>query len=206
MEPEGTGHGAMRRVSRGVLRPGALVSTRHVTDIFGKRVALADPDRLVHLQFRRFAGCPACDLHLRELARRHAEIEALGIREAVVFHSPAEALRTHAGDLPFALVADPEKRLYHEFGVETSWRALLSPAALIPLARVIGHGLAMVVRDRRPMPPLRPVGGRFGLPADLLIAGNGQVLASKYGEHLDDQWSADDLIALASSVGGGSRA
>lgn len=189
-----------RRAPAGQLRPGAGVSPRQVSDIAGNGVALPDPTRLVHLQFRRFAGCPACDLHLRGLARRHAEIEALGVREVVVFHSPADELRVHAGDLPFALIADPDQRLYREFGVESSWRALLAPAAWIPLARVLGRGLVSAVRDRRPMPPLRPAGGRFGLPADLLIGTDGRVLASKYGEHLDDQWSADDLIALARGV------
>jgi hypothetical protein len=114
-----------------------------------------------------------------------------------VFHSPADELRRHVGDLPFTLIADPEQRLYREFGVEYGLRALLSPSAWGPLARAVAHGLVAVVRDRKPLPPLRPEGGRFGLPADLLIASDGRVLASKYGAHLDDQWSAEELIAIA---------
>ncbi|MEE3918755.1 hypothetical protein V2I01_10735 [Micromonospora sp. BRA006-A] len=54
----------------------------------GTGVDLPDPDRLIHLQFRRFAGCPVCNLHLRSIVRRHAEIEAAGVREVVLFHSP----------------------------------------------------------------------------------------------------------------------
>ena len=44
---------------------------------------------------------------------------------------------------------------------------------------------------------LSPHGGRLGLPADFLIAPDGRVMAAKYGEHADDQWSVDEMLALA---------
>ena len=94
-----------------------------------------DPARLTHLQFRRFAGCPICNLHLQSLLARHAEITASGIHEVVVFHSTPEELRTYTGDLPFDVVADPDKKLYKEFGVETSLRGVLDPRATAPLVR-----------------------------------------------------------------------
>jgi hypothetical protein len=53
---------------------------------------------------------------------------------------------------------------------------------------------------RRPAPPAHPEGGRLGLPADFLIAPDGRVLAEKYGAHVDDQWSVDELLTLAASV------
>jgi hypothetical protein len=46
---------------------------------------------------------------------------------------------------------------------------------------------------------LRSSGGPFGLPGDFLIAPSGQVKAAKYGTHAYDQWSVDELIALAKS-------
>ncbi|XXY38586.1 hypothetical protein WMF04_48755 [Sorangium sp. So ce260] len=51
--------------------------------------------------------------------------------------------------------------------------------------------------ERQRAPSLDPHGGRLGLPADLLIASDGRVLAAKYGEHVDDQWSVDELVTLA---------
>ena len=42
-----------------------------------------------------------------------------------------------------------------------------------------------------------PRGGRLGLPGDFLIAPDGRVLACKYGEHADDQWSVDEVLRLA---------
>jgi hypothetical protein len=47
---------------------------------------------------------------------------------------------------------------------------------------------------------VNPAGGRFGLPADFLIAPDGTVLACKYGVHAYDQWSGDDLLTLAKGV------
>lgn len=185
------------RMSRNPVRPGSTVGDRRLTAVSGDQVAVPDPGRLIHLQFRRFAGCPVCNLHLRSVVRRHGEIEAAGVREVVVFHSPAGELLPHTTDLPFAVVADPARRLYTEFGVERSPRALLHPRAWWPILRAVLSGLREVVRGREHLPSTSPHGGRLGLPADFLIAPDGRVLAAKYGEHVYDQWSVDELLELA---------
>ncbi|WNM33560.1 peroxiredoxin-like family protein [Streptomyces sp. Li-HN-5-11] len=186
-----------RRTRRGKPVPGAVVGAHDLTAVSGARVAVPDGDRLTHLQFRRFAGCPICNLHLQSVVRRHAEIAQAGIREVVVFHSPAEELRAHVTDLPFAVIADPAKRLYAEFGVESSPRALLSLRAWAPTARAVLRSAWTILRGRERPPARRPHGGRLGLPADFLIAPDGRVLAAKYGEHAYDQWSVDHLLELA---------
>jgi peroxiredoxin len=178
--------------------PGSVIRDRELTPISGPPIRLVEPGRLVHLQFRRFAGCPVCNLHLRSIVRHHAEIEAAGIREVVVFHSPADELREHAADLPFAVIADPDKQLYVEFGVESARRAVLHPRAWGPIVRGVLRSTWAIVRRRARGPALMPHGGRYGLPADLLIAEDGSVLACKYGEHVYDQWSVDELLDLAS--------
>ncbi len=168
---------------------------RELTTITGEKVPLPDPDRLVHLQFRRFAGCPVCNLHLRSVISRHGEIRAAGIREVVVFHSTAAELREHAGDLPFDVVADPGKDLYREFGVESAPRALLDPRVWPTILRAVAVALPAVLRGRKPAPKAVPDGGRFGLPGDFLIAPDGRTLAAKLGRHAGDQWSVDELLA-----------
>jgi AhpC/TSA family len=165
---------------------------RTLVAIDGSEVPLPDPDRLTHLQFRRFAGCPVCNLHLRTIVARHGEITAVGVREVVVFHSSREELLEHASDLPFAVIADPEKHLYREFGVESSARSLLHPRAWPGIVR----GVVATLRRGDRAPSLRPAGGRFGLPGDFLIAPDGRTLASKYGTHANDQWSVDELLSL----------
>jgi len=109
------------------IAPGDLLGLRRLTAISGEAVPIPDAVRLVHLQFRRFAGCPVCNLHLQSFVRRHDQIEQAGVREVVVFHSSAEELRVHAGHLPFSIIADPEKRLYADFAVASAPRALLVP-------------------------------------------------------------------------------
>ncbi|MFF2203485.1 peroxiredoxin-like family protein [Streptomyces sp. NPDC058145] len=178
-------------------KPKATVERRDLTAVSGDHVAVPDPDRLIHLQFRRFAGCPVCNLHLRTVVQRHQEIGAAGVREVVVFHSPTEELAPHVVDLPFAVVADPDRRLYAEFGVERAPRALLDPRVWGPILRAVVSGTWNVVRGREHLPSAGPHGGRLGLPGDFLIAPDGRVLAAKYGEHAYDQWSVDELLELA---------
>src|SRR5690349_19239184 len=49
-------------------------------------------DELIHLQFRRFAGCPVCNLHLRAFAKQVPQLEGAGVQTIAFFHSSAEAM------------------------------------------------------------------------------------------------------------------
>jgi peroxiredoxin len=181
---------------------GDTVGPHELTTIQGDTVQMPDAQQLVHLQLRRFAGCPICNLHLRTMVTRHDEIVAAGIQEVVVFHSSADTLRRYSGDLPFALVADPDRKLYREFGVESSARSLLDPRVLGPALRGLGKTLGAFARRRGPAPTVVPEGGPLGLPGDFLIAADGRVVASKYGVHAYDQWSVDELLELAGPARG----
>jgi hypothetical protein len=139
------------------------------------------------------------------MSRRHDEITATGVREIVVFHSTATALRPHTYDLPFAVVADPDKRLYAEFGAESSARSLLDPHAWPTIVRAVASSTWAWLRGRQPLPTVRPAGGRYGLPVDILVDPDGLVVAAHYGRHADDQWTVDRLLAEASAVPGLSR-
>ena len=172
------------------------VTTRALVTIADSTIRMPDANCLIHLQFRRFAGCPICNLHLRSFAIRHDEILAADIHEVIVFHSSATELRKYEGDLPFDLIADPTRILYREFGVETTPRALLDPRAWPAIIRGVVTATTAVLRKQKAAPPAEPEGGRLGLPADFLIAPDGRVLASKLGKHADDQWSVDELLAL----------
>lgn len=185
-----------------LISPGTILRPRMLQDVSGRSVAIpqaSGPGKptLVHLQFRRFAGCPVCNLHLRSFARRHRELEMAGVCEVVLFHSPADELRPHTADFPFTIVADPGKRLYAEFGVTSSPRALLDPRAWLPILRAIAFAVAGILTGAVRPPAANPRGGRLGLPADFLIAPNGRVVACKYGAHADDQWSLDEVLAQA---------
>jgi hypothetical protein len=183
-------------VTKDQIPTGTVVLPRELLTVHSQRIRVPDWQQLVHLQFRRFAGCPVCDLHLHEIVHRHSAILAASILEVVVFHTSTEELLRYAGDLPFAVIADPDKRLYAEFGVESGRRALLDPRAWAPILRGVFRSLRAILRGN-PVAPLNVRGGRFGLPADFLIASDGRVLACKYGSHAYDQWSVDEILALS---------
>ena len=174
-----------------MIEPGTTFAPRVLEAVDGAPVAIPDARRRVHLQLRRFAGCPVCNLHLRTFADRAEAIAAAGILEVAVFHSSADVLRPYVRDLPFAVLADPDKVLYRELGVGTSGRAIADPRAWPTIAVSVGRTL----RGDWPAPPAVPEGGRFGLPADFLIGTDGRVIACHYGVHADDQWTVDELLA-----------
>ena len=146
----------------------------------------------LHLQFLRFAGSFVCNLHLRQFVRRDLEIRSAGITEVVIFHSSKEELLRYRGYVPFAVVADPEKLLFEQFGVGSSVWALLHPRAWAKILQ------ASVSKDEPEGKPA-PNGGIWGLPAEFLIAETGIVKAAHYGKHVDDRWSVDELLSLARS-------
>lgn len=143
---------------------------------------------LIHLQFRRFAGCPICSLHLRSFARRHEELTQAGVTVAAVFHSGAEALRNYHADLPFFIIPDEAKRLYAIYGVERGLSAMMHPQSMWAAMR----GMVSA-----PNNPLDAAGGYLGLPADFLIGPEGDLLCVKYGTHADDHWEVDNVLQLA---------
>jgi len=102
------------------------------------------------------------------------------------------------GWLPYVAIADPEKKLYAEFGVEkmspvAALRAALSPRSWRAAWRALTRA-----------PSLRGAAGRgeehLGLPADFLIRPDGRILAARYGRYVDDHWSVDELLDLTRGV------
>lgn len=171
---------------------GDLVERRVIETIQSSHVEIPHPAQLTHLQFRRFAGCPMCNLHIHSFIQRHDELTALGIQEVAVFHSSKKTMHEHHAAAPFALIADPAKSLYAAFGVEASILSVLNPRSWLPAVQgLLRHGVSLPDRGESPL----------GLPADFLIGKDGRVLACKYGSHACDQWTADELLGLARTVG-----
>lgn len=168
------------------LTPGSAAPALVARTILGQPVRIpSDGEPYLHLQFRRFAGCPVCNFHLRTMSLRQPEIAAAGVRQIVFFHSSPEEMLEYQAQLPFDCIADPTKRYYRAYGVETSWRAVLHPG-------VFWSGLRWVLSTGRFY--RKAENGIQGLPADFLIDARGRVVACKYGQHADDHWEVDDLL------------
>jgi len=168
------------------LTAGTMLDPLDLVTIHGEPLRIPDAGRLVHLQFRRYSGCPVCNLHLRNTASRLEELVAAGILETAVFHSSAEAMRDYQAEFPFPLVADPDRRLYAAFGVEhrISATTAVRPRTFRAAARALTSA-----------PSLRGATGKgenhLGLPADFM--------AAHYGRFVDDHWSVDEVLALVST-------
>lgn len=145
-------------------------------------------EKIVHLQFRRFSSCPICNLHLQTFVSRKNELDDANIHEVVFFHSSRQLMLPIQKQMPFDIIADPDKRFYQRFGVETSLRSVLSLKAM-----------SKAIQGHRQMkaPITKAENGRLGLPADFLISPAGELLALHYGKHADDQWSVEDLLSLS---------
>ncbi|NMY11187.1 AhpC/TSA family protein [Pseudomonas veronii] len=167
-------------------------------NIHGTEVTIPRPGSWTHLQFRRFAGCPICNLHLQSIIARDQEIVEAGIREVVVFHSSDAELLHYQGRFRFDVIGDPTKALYRKYGVESSISAFLSLKAWA--ASVKGN-----LKKDKPDITGMPLGGIMGLPAEFLISADGTVKASHYGKHAYDQWSVDELLALSRSPMGSTQ-
>ncbi len=181
------------------LKDGDRLPALELAATIGRSVAIPPADGYVHLQLRRFAGCMICNVHLRQVAQRLPEIRAANVTEVVGFHSTAEEVLRHESELPFTVVADPDRTLYRQFGVERSPFALLSAWRTLPGALV---GAAQTALRTGRLPPLAPTGGELGRPADILIDRHGTVVAVNYGAHAADQWSVDELLRLVSAASG----
>jgi peroxiredoxin len=186
------------------LNAGDTIEPHQFEALSGESVPVPDPEHLVHLELRRFAGCPVCNLHLRSVVVRNDELKAAGIREVVVFHSSAEDLHKYQAELPFDVIPDPDRKLYSEFGVESKPKAILSPAAWPAIFKGLARSIGATIKGKEHAPPVKPAGGSDGLPGDFLIASDGRVIASKYGEHAFDQWSVDEVLSLAKDAGSAS--
>jgi hypothetical protein len=49
-------------------KPGDIVPATTLESVTGGPIKLPDPNRLVHLQFRRFVDCPICNTHIASCA------------------------------------------------------------------------------------------------------------------------------------------
>jgi len=112
-----------------------------------------------------------------------------------VFHSTAETMLEFQGQLPFAAIADPKKKIYADFGAD---RKMPATAALNPrMWWVASSALAQGLRFNRMHGAAGKGEEHSGLPAEFLISPVGRVIAAKYGRRIDDHWSVAELLDLA---------
>jgi thioredoxin-dependent peroxiredoxin len=145
--------------------------------------------RTVLLKFYRFATCPVCNLHLHNFIKDYRHLEALGLTTVVLFHSPAAKVEASRREVaPFDLVPDPDKRIFREYGVETGWTGMFSPAVMRDYMRALAAGF--------PAGMLTSDGGITGNPADFIVDADGRIAFAHYGRHYADSLGAAEIANI----------
>ena len=132
------------------------------------------------LSFYRYASCPFCNLRISQMIQRIDTFKTQGLEILSVFQSPEEKIRQYVGKQkpPFAIVADPERKLYQTYKVETSWMGMLK-------AMVFGMG-DMMKAFSKGFGPGTMEGEKNRLPADFLIGPDGTIIEAYYGKDIGD--------------------
>jgi peroxiredoxin len=146
--------------------------------------------KTVYLSFFRYAGCPLCNLRMRDLTKKHDELVARGVVVVAVVQSPAASVRDAFSSLSprFTILADAKERLYALYGLESSLAGYLSPLNLPRLASAAAQGIL----------PGKMDGTKTRLPADFVIGPDGIIRAAHYGETIGDHISFERVLTAAS--------
>ena len=182
----------MRNPITSMLQIGQKLPLESIKTIMNKDIALAHGSGLIHIQMRRFSGCPLCNVHLVLLAERMTEIAAKGIIEVVVFRTSDVIIKENQGSVEWAkdlnFFGDEEGKLYKLFGIEN--KGMMGYMNL----KAIKLGLS----GMKYVKGYRKFGKKvYNCPMDILVdSSTGTIVALKYGTTVYDQWSVDELLSL----------
>jgi peroxiredoxin len=144
--------------------------------------------RQVLLGFHRFAACPFCNLRVHRLVERHEEFTARGLEVVAVFESPLAAMREALArqEVPFAVIADPERSLYKRYGVDGG--------SVLGLLKAVTRGEDFLAARRLGLPLGSLDGKKTQLPADFLIGPDGRIRVAYLGRDIGDHLPIDELL------------
>lgn len=133
------------------------------------------------LSFYRSATCPLCSLRVWYMAQKAPVLQARGLRIVAVFESPRDDT-LHFCNLAqppqFPLIADPDRRLYSQYGIGYSWAGVLVGFA----RRALNYAQAFARRRGKFM----TTGVKHLMPADFLIAPDLTISVAHYGRDTGD--------------------
>lgn len=179
------------------INDGAIAPEFEATTYEGKPLSLESyRGAKLWLSFYRFASCPLCNYRIHELMARYDEFQKAGIRLVGVMQSSPDRIAKYAEKrkAPFPIIADPERKLYREYGVSASLMGMFH-------LRVFGTALKAMFSGIFPGAPDFPLAT---VPADFLIDPEGVVWSAYYGRAVSDhipfekvvEFAADDCLAM----------
>jgi peroxiredoxin len=162
------------------MQPGQSAKNFTIEDIAGKTVSLTDyRDKHLMLSFYRYASCPLCNLRVQHLIKQYPSYSQKGLQMIAVFQSPQASIRKYVGkqDIPFPVIADPERILYQEYGVESSWIGFIKGSLRLS---------ALTSAATKGYLPGKMEGQKSIIPADFLICPDLTIQVAYYGKDIGD--------------------
>lgn len=137
------------------------------------------PGKKIILSFLRYLGCPLCLMKLDELIQNHSAYSLAGAAVLAVVQSRPGHVKRYAErkQVPFSLLADPERKLYSLYQVPAGGiKEYVAPAVLKATlqATLKGHLHG------------RFEGHEFQIPAEFIIAPDGSLSFVHYGKDVSD--------------------
>ncbi len=111
------------------LKTGDDIPVFRVRDVFGDEIFSKQYEgRKLLVSFLQSPDCPFCDFRIHELKKKYVDYSWRGLCIIAIFESPSERLPEYAEeeDIPFPVVADPERRICRFFKREE--KLLANPA------------------------------------------------------------------------------
>ena len=162
-----------------------------IEDINGQLFDLNTPRKKpLLIAFFRYASCPLCNLRVHELIKNHAYLHDK-IEILLIFQSPKEKIEQYVGkqDIPYKVLPNPSKTLYHLYGVENSWLGFVK-AWTVKIKQVF-----IAVLQNRYLPG-SVEGEIHRIPADFVVDTNNTILKAFYGKDIGDHLPLKELDAI----------
>jgi peroxiredoxin len=145
------------------------------------------------IAFFRYASCPLCNLRVHELIENYDELKGK-LDIVLIFQSPSNKIEKYVGkqDIPYPLLPNPSKNLYHLYGVESSWLGF-AKAWTVKIKQVF-----VAVLQNRYLPG-SVEGEIHRIPADFIVDVDNKILKAYYGKDIGDHLPLNEIDDILQS-------
>jgi len=150
-------------------------------DMHGNDFDLASPrSKPLLLAFFRYASCPLCNLRVHELIENYEMLKDK-VEIVLIFQSPKEKIAQYVGkqDIPYTVLLNPNKNIYHLYGVENSWLGF-AKAWTVEIKKVF------IALFKKHYLPGSVEGEIHAIPADFVIDTDNKIIKAFYGKDIGD--------------------
>lgn len=161
-------------------------------DVLGNPINLDNyKGKKVYVSFLRNVDCVFCNLQIHQLINNKEKLDDANVQVIMFLQSNKEDIleSTFKGEntFPFTVIADPDKKIYNQYGAESSFLKYLK--FMFKMSDVIKgkkQGMKVTLNQR---------GEQFLMPADFIIGADGKVIKAHYGQDVGDHIPLHELLA-----------